>query len=144
MATIPILNGMEAQHFPVSDVYRWTYFFSISFFISNQLPPWNLLLFVLKYACVGSPPTIVIPGFKWFWGFLGLIYLILKDLQTRVVHTRSASPIRGFSPNFSMTKHKKSSGKKLTAQDLQIQILKFLLSNPKNSSRRDKSPTSFA
>ena len=30
-----------------------------------------------------------------------------------------------------MTKHKKSSGKKLTAQDLQIQILKFLLSNPK-------------
>jgi len=30
-----------------------------------------------------------------------------------------------------MTKHKKSGGKKLTAQDLQIQILKFLLSHPK-------------
>lgn len=30
-----------------------------------------------------------------------------------------------------MTKHKKSGGKKLTAQDLQIQILKFLLSNPR-------------
>lgn len=30
-----------------------------------------------------------------------------------------------------MTKHKKNGGKKLTAQDLQIQILKFLLSHPK-------------
>ena len=35
-----------------------------------------------------------IPGFKWFLGFLGLIYLIFKNLQTRVVQNHFASPIR--------------------------------------------------
>ena len=35
----------------------------------------------------------VIPGFKWF---LGLIYLIFKDLQTRVVQNHFASPIEHY------------------------------------------------